>query len=366
MIKISDGKLGKRELLSVVLFTIGIKFSDTTPDLLFNYGKNAAWMIPLVSGLIVGIPLLILLGLLKKHQNQGLIELIHSLMGKYAASVIGFALFLSIFSGTIANSRNYIDIVNSMYYPRTPIFYLLIILMATCFFVANRGFETIGRTAWLIIPYIQIMIILLIIFVWQDSDWMHLYPLAGPGLGRIVIESASHSSIFGEIILLAAFYPYSKSYKVFKFSTLIGLGFTCIQTAFFVSIYVFVFDYPAIQHMVYPFHQLTRTANIGQNITNVEALFFGFWMIGTVIHFSILLYLSTLLFAKTICMNEFEPLLLPFAGLVFMIGMLPVNVIMTTSFREMLLKFSSILILSLPFVLWVVDRWKERFRHAGA
>ncbi|TVY07804.1 GerAB/ArcD/ProY family transporter [Paenibacillus cremeus] len=360
MIKPSDGKLGKREFLSIVLFTVGIKFTDTTPDLLFTYGKNAAWMLPILSGLLIGIPLLLLLGLLKKHETLGLIELIHRLMGKYFGFAVGLTLFFIMLTGTILNTRNYIDIVNTMYYPKTPIFYLQLFLIAVCFFVANRGFETIGRMAWIILPYIQVIIILLVVFVWQDSDWMHLFPILGPGLDQVFKQSMWHNSIFGEMILLTAFYTYTKSHSVFRFTALVGISFTSIQIAFFCAIYVFVFDFPAVNHLIYPFHQLARTAAIGQMITNVEALFFGFWIISTVIHFSIVLYLSAVLFAKTVKLDEFEPLLLPLSGLALLLGLLPENIIVTTAFREILLKSSSIILLSLPFVLWILDRWKGR------
>lgn len=360
MIKLSDGTLGKREFFSIVLFTVGIKFSDATSDMLINYGKNAAWMIPILSGLVVGIPLLILLGLLKKHQNQGLIELIRNLMGKYVGFAVGLVLFLIMLAGTIINSRNYIDIVNSMYYQKTPIYYLFLALLGVCCYVANRGFETIGRMAWIIFPYIQFIIILLVISVWEDSNWEHLFPIAGPGFDQIIMKSVSHNSIFGDLILLAAFYPFVKSHKVFRFATIIGLSFSCLQIAFFIAVYVLVFDYPAVEHLAYPFHQLARSASIGQIITNVESLFFGFWIISTVIHFSISLYLCAVLFAKTVSMDEFEPLLLPISGLVFMVGLLPPNVTVSISFREILLQGASVILLVLPLVLWVLDRWKGR------
>ncbi|MCY9659901.1 endospore germination permease [Paenibacillus chondroitinus] len=361
--KLSDGKLGKREFLSVVLFAIGIKFSDTTPDLFFSYGKNAAWMIPIISCLIVSMPLLVLLRLLSKHPGQGLIELLHTLMGKYVGAAVGLILFLIMFAATILNTRNYVDIVNSMYYPRTPLFYLLLTLIAVCYFVANRGFETLGRSAWLIFPYIQIIVIFLILFVIQEMNWAQLFPIAGPGLKQVFIKGTTHNSIFGEAILMTCFACFAKSYEDFRFSALVGFSFSGVQIAFFTALFVLVFDYPAVSHMVYPFHQLARTAAVGQMITNVEALFFGFWIISTVLHFSILLYLCAVMFARSVQLDEFEPLLLPLSGLAFLTGLLPDNIVVSTSFREILLQGSSLLLLTLPFVLWALDRWKGKLHN---
>jgi spore germination protein KB len=310
--------------------------------------------------------LLLLLGLLKKYKNQGLNELIYTITGKYAGFAIGFILFLITFAGMIVNMRSYTDIINTMYYQKTPVPVLMLILLIVCFYVSNRGLDTIGKTSWLVVPYIEIFSILLIVFVWQEADVMHVFPLMGPGLMPLLGQSVSHTSMFGEIILLAAFYPYVRSHKAFQIGSLAGLGIAIFHVSLYSAVYVFVFDYPAVRDLVYPFHQLARAAAIGQIITNVEAIFFGFWIMSTVIHFAITLYLIVLLFAQTVHMEKFEPLLLPFTGLIFMLALLPDNVFFANSLRELLLQSSSYLLLVLPLLLWGLDRWKGRIKHAGA
>jgi spore germination protein KB len=359
MIKLSDGKIGKREFLSIVMFSIGIKFADTTPDLLFQFGKNAAWMVPIFSMFMLGIPFLILLLLIKKYK-LGLTELLFALTGKYIGFVLCFAMFVIVFMDTAVNTRSYVDIVNAMYFQRTPIPYLLLMLLAVSFYIANRGFESIGRTAWIVLPYIQVIILLLVVFVLRDSDVMHIFPIAGPGMYQIIRQSAAHSAVFGEIILLAAFFPFVRGYKDFRFASIVGFTIACLQVAFFCAIYVFVYDYPAVRQLLFPFHQLARTATIGQSVTNVEAVFFFFWVISSAVRFSILLYMTVFLFGKLIRLKEFEPLLPPMTGFIFLLGLLPDNVVVANAIRERLLNLSSVFLIALPFLLFLIDRWKGR------
>jgi len=53
VIKKYDGKIGFRELLAIIFFCIALKLSDTTPLLLLDEGLNAAWAIPILSGLVI-------------------------------------------------------------------------------------------------------------------------------------------------------------------------------------------------------------------------------------------------------------------------------------------------------------------------
>lgn len=359
MIKISDGKIGTREFTALILHMIAIKFTDTTPALLISLGKNAAWMIPIFSSLIIGVPFLVLLSLLKKH-NQGLMELVFGLAGKKIGSIIGLVLFLVMFGGTVINTRIYVGIVNTMFYQKTPVPYLLLMLLAFSYFLANRGMETIGRTAWIVTPYVFPISLLLIILVRDEMDWVHIFPIAGPGITELVKNSFTHSSIFGEIIILAAFLPFVRSYKDFRLSSFIGFGIASLQIAVFTALYVMVFDYPAAQHLAYPFQDLTRAASIGEIITHAEAIFLGFWVISSVIHFAIYLYIAAFLFGRALRLNEFEPLLLPLAGLVVLLGLIPDNTILVNQYRQLFLQASSGIVFLLPFLLWMLDRWKGR------
>lgn len=117
MIKAANGKIGTREFVSIILLSLGMKVSDTTPNLLYIGGKNAAWMMPIVFLITIGVPFLLVLTLLKKHQ-AGLIELIFKITGRYIGTALTFSLFLLLFLGVIISSRSYISIVNALFLSR--------------------------------------------------------------------------------------------------------------------------------------------------------------------------------------------------------------------------------------------------------
>jgi spore germination protein (amino acid permease) len=364
MIKVSDGKIRKRELVGILIILFTIQVMNTTPDLLFEFGKNAAWMIPIISFLVMLIPFLILLGLAKRR-NTDLTELVFMLMGKRIGSFVIMLFFIIIFSATVINSRNYADIFNTMFYHKTPIPYLYVLLMGASFYIARRGLENIGRTAWIFTPTLLVLMFALVGLVWDEISFNRIFPIAGPGLTTILKESSLHSSIYGESLFLIAFYRFIQTYKDMRVGVLVGWTFSVISLAIFMIIYVAVFDYPASQNIAYPFQQLSRMATLG-TISHLESIYLAIMTVASAIHFSVYLYLAAFFLSKVIRIKEFEPLLLPLAGLTVLIGMLSPNIFVGNALRESLVIASSAFLFVLPFVLWLLDRKKGRSKNEMA
>ncbi|MFC4098075.1 GerAB/ArcD/ProY family transporter [Paenibacillus xanthanilyticus] len=359
MLSRSNGKTGTREYTALLLLTVGLKLSDTTPSLLFKSGQVAAWVVPLLAFAAMLAPFLLLLAMLKAHPGKGLVDLLVLAAGRWGGMLIGLVLCLVTLVSTALSSRTYIDIINTMGYQRTPIFALYLMLMAAVFYIANRGFETIGRTAWIVVPYIEVFLALLVVFVWYDVEWLHLLPAAGPGLPVLLREGASHGSIFGEMILFAAFVPLVRNLRAFKAASWVGYGACAVKIAGMMAVFVAVYDYPPAENMAFPFQQLTRAASIGQIISHVESVFFAFWIITTVIHFAVYVYLLAFLFARSLGLDAFEPLILPFTGLTLLIGMMPENISRVNELLDTTLHVSSFMFFLLPFVLWGMIRLRR-------
>lgn len=351
--------IGARELVAVIMFTIGIKFKDTTPNILFSEGQTAAWMIPILSMLILFIPYSILISLLKKHQ-LGLVELIFKLMGKFLGAIVCAGLFFNFFAGMIINFRGHVDIVSTMFYPRTPLFVLSVILIAVCYFISKLGFAAISRTSWLIYPVFQVLMIFLVVISWKDLNWGYLFPLGGPGFGTIVKESLFNLSVIGEVMLLAVFYRYLRKDRDYQIGSFVGISAACIQIAIFFIIMQLIFDYPSIAQMNFPYQQLTRYVMIGNFVSHIEGLFLGFWTIVTTLHFSLYLLVSAHLLSSVLQVKQFQFLLLPLGALVLVIGLIPENVFKVMEYRKIVIAIFSWISICLPSALWLIDRWKGR------
>lgn len=359
MIKLTDEKIGTREFIAIIMLSIGLKLAGTTPSILYEHAKSAAWIIPFFYIFTVGIPLLLLISLIKKYR-KGLLDLIDHLAGKVFGSILCFILFIITFLHVLIENRNYVDITNTLFYPKTPLIILAFILAFTAFFVSNRGLKAIANGSWLMTPVFQITLAVLLFITWKDANWMRIFPLAGPGIGTLLKESVNYSVFFSEIILLAAFFPFVRSYKNYRFATFFGFGITLFQMALFLALYVMVFDYPSTVLMRYPFQELTRIAEFGPSLNHIEGAFFVLWLIAAIFRLSIYIYLSSFLLGKFLNVESFEKLLLPLTGLIAFAGLLTENTFTYAPMLEAFTKVSSVIYIALPFLLWLLSKLKGK------
>jgi spore germination protein KB len=363
MIRVSDGKIGAREFFAILYSMMAIRITNSTPNLLLDSGITAAWMMPLLSAAFLFGPLLLLLPLLKKY-NTGLLDILFNLTGNVFGRLITFALFVAIFSSTALNSRNYSDIVITMYYPETSILLILAVLvLGAAFYIAHRGLEAIGRTALLVAPVFLLTSVLLIIGVAKQLNIYYLFPIAGSGATELLRGSVAYSAFYGDIILVGILYAHVRTHRAFRKAALWGLWVPAVKMAVFLAVYVMMFDYPAVQNIAFPYHHLTRMAMLGSLANHVEGLFLALWFIGAAVHFAIYLYLSAYLLGKVIGYKEFEHLILPLAGAAVVYGMIPDNHMQGEQWRTILLEVSSGMFLLLPVLLWGLDRFRKKAKR---
>lgn len=363
MIKPTDGKLGTRELFAMLLIMVGIKLSDGTPMILLEGGMNATWMIPILSGLMVIIPVFLLLSLLKHHKNKNLVDLTLSIMGKYIGFFFCLIMLIAIIFSNALNARTTVNIIGTMFFPTTPIVIIFIFLFGGSYAIAKLGLEAAGRTSWLALPYIKTVLFLLFVFIILEIRVDYLFPIAGPGLDVILKESATYYTIYFEFILLALFFTSTRTENNFRLASLLALAFVVLEMAVTFAYFVMMFDYPSVIEIAYPFQQLTKMLELGTMLKSYEGFFLGFWIIACVIRFSLYLLFSAKIITYLFQMEDFRTILLPLTTLTLFVGLIPENPTDTTYLMRDVLLLQCIwhFIMVLPIILWIVYKVKGSF-----
>jgi spore germination protein KB len=360
----TSDKIGIRELFSIILITIGIRITDMTPTLIFKHDVTGAWLVPIISGMFIIAPLFCLLSLLKTYRNKGLIEIIYHLTGKYVGFIICILIFITVLASTTLSSRGHASIIQSLFFENTPFFLVYALLIAGSCFIASRGWQGIGIVAWIFIPTILVIFASLVFALTSDFYIYNLFPIFGPGLSTLIKDGLVYTSTIGEFLILAVLFPFSRSYENYKLANLLGFGTVIFGMSFFFAIYLAIFDYPALEMIAYPFQITTRVAHFGRFIANVEAFYLVYWVISSILCFSVYLYLIASTFSYSLKFKEFEPLLFSFSTLIVLLGLIPKNIIEAVLFYRgnILLKYTWILYILLPIALWIAAKLKGDFR----
>ncbi|WP_284139307.1 endospore germination permease [Virgibacillus sp. LDC-1] len=358
-----ENRVGTKELVAIIFIMMGVKVGDDTPPILYDVLKNAAWMGPIIIALLTAVILFVLFKVASAYKQKGLIDIVFHLFGKYLGWIILFVLWLGISAATIIDSSIYSDIIVTMYFPKTPTIIIYLLLMAACTYGAKKGFGQIGSVSWAVFPYITASLIIALVISLRNGTTAFFFPFFGPGEMEVIKESIIKTSILSDYLFLFVFIPFMKDLKSFKKASWIGLILITLILIGGIMSFLLIFDYRSVQMLDYPFHEVIRYIQLGF-LTNVETLFFPFWLISSLVRFTVYLYISAVIMGRLFKINNFEYAIPALATVFVFIGYIPESPdYLIFHLRENLLNILTPIFIFLPFILWAVAKLKGDLRR---
>ncbi len=367
VIKKYDGKMGFREFFIIIFLSISLMTTDTTPTLIVKDGLNAGWILPIIIGLIMLLPISCLLSLLKLYKNKSLIDIIFHLTGKFVGYIIIIMLLLLAFEYTVICTREYADILSTMFYLNTPMYFLLFLLITSSTYIASKGISMIGSLAWFIAPFSLGSAFILIPVALKEANFSYLFPLGGPGIPMLLKKGIMDTTILDILLISAIFFPKIRSYKEYKSAVIWGLGMSVLLISLFMTTYIVVFGYPTLTTVNYPYQQLTRLVRLGRFATNTESLYLWFWAITSTVRFAVFYYADATIAASIFKIENPKPIIPIIGVIIFIIAMIPENYTKyILVFRSAAIDYLWMYVIGLPLLLWVIARIKGEFKNEKA
>nr|WP_263326730.1 spore germination protein [Neobacillus sp. Marseille-Q6967] len=359
----SSGSVGIREYVAILMLIVGVKLADSTPTLYFDSLKSAAWMAPLIEGIITIFPLYFLIKILSLYKNYNLHDVTMHLFGKYLGFVMSF-LFWIYGSVVIAvDTRSYVDIIATIYFVKTPTISIFIVLMVVCSYSARKGIQNLGSLSWTVLFYIKITLLLALYLTLNKAHTFAIFPILGPGIPQILAESTLKTSLYGDFFFMGLIYPYLRSNKVFSKGSWIALFILTIELTISFLIFLFMFDYVPATNVTYPFHEVIRYIQIGDFLTSIDTLFFPFWIIASLVRFSVYLYLNATLLGYLFKIKKFEYLIPILASVFLILGMIPETPSFTIfKLRDPLYEIFTPVFILFPIIMWGLAKLRGDFK----
>ncbi|MBB6447821.1 GerAB/ArcD/ProY family transporter [Bacillus benzoevorans] len=362
--KQQPGKLGIREYASIAILMVASKASEDTPAVLYSHVKNAAWIIPLLAGVIFFVPFYLLVKTFSVHQNKTLFELIQNLFGKYIGFFIGMAIFLINSVAISFDSRTYANIIRTYYFTTTPNLIIYAILMLVCAYGAKKGIQHIGSVSYIVIFYVILSFYVALLLSAQDANISAIFPIWGTGIADILKESIPRVTLYADFFILTAILPYVTSFKDFKKSTWIAYFYVIFHLSIAVLVFICLFDV-TMTGMGYPFHTAIRYISFGRFLSNIEILFLPIWLMATFIRFSAFLYINAHMFGHLFKIKDFQYLIPSLAAIYLLIGMIPESALdLSVQFKGKVKYFAGPIYAALCILLWATALFKGEFKHA--
>lgn len=292
MIRISTHQL----FCLIILFEIG----STTLFPMASDAKQDAWIVlafTMVTGLIV---LWIYTEIHRSFPQKNLIEIIIVLLGKTLGIPLAFCYTFYFILVSQFNFSEFGTLIKMTLLEETPQFIILSIFMLLTVYIFFLGFEVFGRTSEIVMPLMILMLVstYVLIAISGHMDFRELSPVfvnliptnskEGLELFHLVLNYTSFP--YGETVVFLMYYCYVNEKRsirrtAFLASSIMGVEFVILSI---ITISVLGVSYGASATV--PFFELVKIVNVGDIITNLDAIAVIAIFIGGLYKMGIFLY----------------------------------------------------------------------------
>lgn len=318
--------ISKHQLFCLLmLFEIG----STTLFVLGIDAKQDAW-IAILLGTAGGLFILwVYTELQRLFPEKNLIEITIILLGPFFGLPLAILYGMYFFYKSSIILREFSELLLTSYLPRTPALYVSASLTLIIIYVSLSGLEVLGRTSeiFLLIVLIYTIGTYLLIIASGRVNLQELTPILAKGIKPAIYAAYPRIINFpyGESIVFFMYWRHVNSKNAVRKTSLLSAGMSGLLILTSAVIIISVLGVEFASSSTVPFLQIVKLINLGDVITNLDAIgvtvifIGGFYKITTNFYGTILVF-NTLLNTKD---NKFIIILLGFLSFWFSYSFIP-------------------------------------------
>ncbi|MFB5660395.1 endospore germination permease [Alteribacillus sp. HJP-4] len=276
--KISTGTLG----IVIASFLMGVGILTVPRTVTTATGGFGGWLSLLATGL-----LFIVIGgfaagyLLKMFPGENLILFGSRILTKPLNAVVCFLFLLYFTAAASLHCRILSDVMKLYVLDTTPPTVIIGSLLLVSTYVVSHGINTIVRLNILFFPLVfGILALILFLNVRGDFTLEEVRPFFVPDIAVYTKGITSSLYVFVGIGLLYFLAPFIKRPEKIPLSVAIGIGVVTFSNIITLFIAVGIFNFAAVQNIVYPTIELAKDIAIpGAFIERIEAFYMTVWVL---------------------------------------------------------------------------------------
>ncbi len=344
----SEQKIGNWEAIALILtIIINHIILELPKDIIQTTSSGAILNVVFISFVALGIIFLIC-NLLKKFPGLDIFDISKFLGGKWLKLIICilFLLYILFIASTLL--RSFSEILKVIFFPRTPI-YLIMILFFIAIFIINRlKFKAMARANL----FFTVLVLLTLLFVFlgnlENFTWQRIYPILGNGAYSTFFSGLSNLYAFGGISYLYLIPPYLKSQKDYSKVAFISILSSAFCLLISVSTLLFMFSPVLIKQQIFSLYLAARFIEFGRFFQRVDAVFMLIWLFSILYYLSFAFYFITSIFKKIVNLKNSKWCVSLFILFSFGIALIPKNMLEVIILESSIYKY---IIICLIFII---------------
>lgn len=319
--------------------------------------KDSAW-IAIIVGAIISLPIyMILASLLKAYRNKNIYEICEIVLGRWLGKGIGLLL---IFNGIYLSAiliRKVSEFMSISGLTDTPLMLIVLLVISVSIYMMKKGVGIFGKWCQFYFWIIMLVLIIEIIFLGEDRNFDHLYPLFYNGIEPIIKGTYSVlgfpmlqvAHLLGFFNLLDEQVSYR---KVFFTGWIIA---TCILLIITLD-NILVLGPDLFSDAYFPSYVTFRMLSIGNFFQKVESLMVLSYLIYGFVKYTSSLFTTVIGFQKIFNLQSYKGLIVPVSFLCSILAYLTYEDLIEVEyiFTDVYIPYSIVINGLLPALIYVV------------
>jgi spore germination protein (amino acid permease) len=340
----NEGNIGLFQAVCLVVLAIINKiFYASTATIVQRVG-TAAWYSTIGSCIISIIFFYITYMLMKRFPGMNLIEVLDEVVGKFFGKILGMILcaYCVFYAGS--NLREFVDMIKIYNLPKTPPSFIMGSILLVSILIAYFGFKGLGQLCGICFVPVIVGLVLVFSMAYPIYNFNHLKPYLGYGISNTLWSEFLRSSSYDEALILFIVPNSLRDLEETKKAGITSIIFSGVVFMFCFLFYLASFNYAFGKENISGIFELSRTIYFNRFIQRVETIFLVTWIIPSMITTAIAFYICISIYCKIYHVKDHRPLLLPFAFLVFIVAIIPQNMLELVSINLVFIREYSMVI----------------------
>lgn len=354
----------KITIMQAVWLFISITFSPAmrlVPGFGAQVAKQAVWISPLISCLVLFLLVLLLQRIYKNH-NGSFMAIITEITGTVAGKILGGLYLIWVTLLVALYVRYYAERILSAILPDGNIGIFIITMLVLVAYVVRSGIVTVARMNQIILPIIVIHFFLLSFFVFPKVELDNLYPInILDDVPRIAEASRAQIAIWGYLLLLFFMGDQISHKDQIQKAGKGAAIFLFIANTLLLVMTIGTLGYSVTERLPLPYLIVVKQISIFNILQKIESVVVTIWIASDFIIITVFTYIALRMMKSLFTLRDTKPLINIYMVLIYFLA-----VYLAKSSWE-LEKFSEITILLniifgfiIPFLLFVVAEIRNK------
>lgn len=352
----NEGNIGVFQAVCLVTLVIINKIFYSSAALVVQKVGTAAWYSTLGSCVISIIFFYIICMLMERFPGMNLIQIFDEVVGKFFGKILGMILctYSVFYAGS--NLREFVDMIKIYNLPKTPPSFIMGSILLVAILISYFGFKGLGQLCGICFLPVILGLVLVFSMAYQAYNFNYLKPYLGYGILNTLYFEFLRSSSYSEFLVLFVVIDSLPNLKEIKKVGTISIVLSGVILSICFMFYLASFNYAFAKENISGIFELSKTIYFNRFIQRVETIFLVTWIIPSMITTSIAFYICISIYCKIFNIKNHRPLLMPFSFLVFIVAIIPQNVLELTSINLLFIRqYSLVINYFIPTVVLVIS-----------